>query len=254
MRFIGLVSGGKDSCFAMQLTAADGHQLVGLANLKPELSGELDSYMYQTVGQDAIDLYSEAMGIPLFQRVIKGKPVNQDMEYNGSVEGDEVEDLYELLAEIKQNIPFDAVSCGAIFSNYQRVRAENVCARLGVKLLSPLWGREQSALLKEMIDAGIEAILIKVAVLGLEPSKHLGKTIAQMYDELCSLKEKFGINVCGEGGEYETLTLDCPLFKKRIVIDQQEIVKHGHSMDDFAPVAYIQPLKMHLEAKQVVEN
>lgn len=23
----------------------------------------------------------------------------------------------------------------------------------------------------------------------------------------------YGSNVCGEGGEYETLTLDCPLFK-----------------------------------------
>jgi len=30
--------------------------------------------------------------------------------------------------------------------------------------------------------------------------------------------EKFGLNVCGEGGEYETFTLDCPLFKKRIVM------------------------------------
>ena len=27
---------------------------------------------------------------------------------------------------------------------------------------------------------------------------------------------EFGLNVCGEGGEYETFTLDCPLFKKRL--------------------------------------
>ena len=31
-------------------------------------------------------------------------------------------------------------------------------------------------------------------------------------------KEKYGLNVCGEGGEYETFTLDCPLFKKSIVM------------------------------------
>ena len=30
--------------------------------------------------------------------------------------------------------------------------------------------------------------------------------------------EKYGLNVCGEGGEYETLTLDCPIFKKKIVV------------------------------------
>ena len=39
------------------------------------------------------------------------------------------------------------------------------------------------------------------------------------------------------GGEYESLTLDCPLFKKRIVIDQKEVVMH--SDDAFAPVAYL---------------
>lgn len=261
MRFIGLVSGGKDSCYAMHLTAAAGHQLVGLANLKPPLAGETDSYMYQTVGQDAIEHYSEAMGVPLFRRTITGQPVRQEMEYEGAVAGDEVEDLYELLREIQQSgtVQFEAVSCGAIHSNYQRVRAENVCARLGLKLLSPLWEREQTALLREMIDAGIEAILIKVAVLGLEPAKHLGKTIAEMYDELVALQDRYGINVCGEGGEYETLTLDCPLFRKRIVIDQMEIIRHGYTAEEgggdekgLAQVAYIQPLKMHLEEKKKV--
>jgi len=218
MRFIALVSGGKDSCYAMHLTAEAGHELVGLANLLPPKSGETDSYMYQTVGQDAIELYSEALEVPLYRRIIQGTPVNQAMEYEQSVHGDEVEDLYELLFEIKQKVSYDAVSCGAIHSNYQRVRAENVCARLGVKLLSPLWGREQSGLLREMIDAHIEAILIKVAVIGLEPTQHLGKSIREMYDQLVALHDKYGINVCGEGGEYETLTLDSPMFKKRIVM------------------------------------
>ena len=29
---------------------------------------------------------------------------------------------------------------------------------------------------------------------------------------------EFGFHVCGEGGEYETLVTDCPLFKKKIVM------------------------------------
>ena len=28
--------------------------------------------------------------------------------------------------------------------------------------------------------------------------------------------DKYGVNVCGEGGEYETFTLDCPLFHKHL--------------------------------------
>jgi diphthine-ammonia ligase len=89
-----------------------------------------------------------------------------------------------------------------------------------------------------MAAAGVEAILIKVAAMGLT-ERHLGKTIAQMYPSLCTMvsksngqwmccqyaesffkfqNERFDLHICGEGGEYETFTLDCPLFKKRIVV------------------------------------
>jgi diphthine-ammonia ligase len=50
------------------------------------------------------------------------------MQYNQVQEGDEVEDLYKLLLKVKQAHPeVTAVACGAIFSNYQRLRVENVC-------------------------------------------------------------------------------------------------------------------------------
>ncbi|NXL62280.1 DPH6 ligase, partial [Chordeiles acutipennis] len=61
------------------------------------------------------------------------------------------------------------------------------------------------------------------------------------------LSEKYGVHVCGEGGEYETFTLDCPLFKKKIVVDSANVVVH--SADAFAPVAYLHFLKLHLENK-----
>lgn len=41
-------------------------------------------------------------------------------------DNDEVEDLYELLKEIKENENVSGVACGAILSDYQRVRVENV--------------------------------------------------------------------------------------------------------------------------------
>ena len=63
-----------------------------------------------------------------------------------------------------------------------------------------------------MAAAGIEAVLIKVACLGLNPEQHLGRTLAQMLPTLLQLEDDFQCNVCGEGGEYETMTLDCPSF------------------------------------------
>ena len=59
-------------------------------------------------------------------------------------------------------------------------------------------------------------------------------SLSEMRDELERLKDKFGVNVCGEGGEYETFTLDCPLFKHKLCVTDREIVTH--SDDAFAPV------------------
>lgn len=58
----------------------------------------------------------------------------------------------------------------------------------------------------------------------------------------------YGINVCGEGGEYETLTLDCPLFKNaRILLDEHQIILH--SSNSIAPVGILHPSAYHLELK-----
>lgn len=61
---------------------------------------ELDSYMYQTVGHHAIDLYAEAMALPLYRRTIRGKSMDTGRVYT-RCKGDEVEDLYELLKLVK---------------------------------------------------------------------------------------------------------------------------------------------------------
>src|SRR5687768_8282814 len=165
MKVVALVSGGKDSCYNMCKCVDDGHEIVALANLYPpstENKDELDSFMYQTVGHQAIKAYSTAMELPLFRCAITGKPLSQTIEYS-THEGDEVEDLYHLLDGIrKEGIDFDAISVGAIHSNYQRLRAQDVCDRLGIKMLAYLWGRDQEELLQEMIDYGIHAVLIKV--------------------------------------------------------------------------------------------
>uniref|UniRef100_A0A3B3WKF5 Diphthine--ammonia ligase n=1 Tax=Poecilia mexicana TaxID=48701 RepID=A0A3B3WKF5_9TELE len=144
----------------------------------------------------------------------------------------------------------EAVSVGAILSDYQRVRVENVCLRLGLQPLAYLWRRDQESLLSEMISSDLQAILIKVAAFGLDPEKHLGKSLADMQPYLKQLSHKYGVHICGEGGEYETFTLDCPLFKKKIVIDEAETVIH--SADAFAPVGYLHFTKMHAEDKHSV--
>ena len=274
MKVIALISGGKDSTFNMMECVKRGHEIVALANLRPpnsvsarneriddgdennkkELEQELDSYMYQSVGNEMLEMYAQAMDLPLYRADIRGQVLNTKLDYEPDDENDEVEDLYRLLAHVKEDmaskhgIQVEAVSSGAIFSTYQKNRVENVCKRLGLESLAYLWMRNQYELLTDMIESNIEAILIKVACIGLSPHKHLGKTIGELKPYLHELEGKYGINMCGEGGEYESLTLDCPLFKKkRIVVDDTQLCIHSN--DAFAPVGYLIFKKFHLEDK-----
>ncbi|PIO64006.1 hypothetical protein TELCIR_14378 [Teladorsagia circumcincta] len=77
MDVVGLISGGKDSCYNMMCATEDGNRIVALANLHPGDRGELDSYMYQCVGSEGV----------------------------ATTTGDEVEDLYELLKTVKECHP-----------------------------------------------------------------------------------------------------------------------------------------------------
>ena len=59
--------------------------------------------MYQTVGHDALSLYSDAIGLPLYRRTIKGSSFSVGADYQPDAK-DEVEDLYLLLEDIKVGI------------------------------------------------------------------------------------------------------------------------------------------------------
>lgn len=246
MRVVALVSGGKDSTYNMMQVTAEGHQVIALANLHPKDKDELDSYMYQTVGHQGIEKLAQAMELPLYRKITRGNSINTKGSYEPT-EDDEVEDLYELLAQVKEEQKVEAVAVGAILSDYQRVRVENVCNRLNLISLAYLWRRDQTELLAEMIDSQVCAIIIKVAALGLMPDRHLGKSLKEMQPHLLKMKDKYGLNVCGEGGEYETFTLDCPLFKSRIVVDDVQTVIS--SADPVCPVGYLNFTKLRLVPK-----
>ncbi len=103
-----------------------------------------------------------------------------------------------------------------------------------------------------MIADGVDAIIIKVAALGLDPDVHLGLRLSAIVDHLKLMHIKYGLNVCGEGGEFETFVLDCSLFRKRIVIDEMEMIIHSN--DAFARVGYLRLKKLHCVDKKMHGN
>jgi diphthine-ammonia ligase len=153
--------------------------------------------MYQTVGHDVVHLQAECLSLPLYREYITGESIDQALNYTITA-NDETEDLFRLLAHVKSTQPdIQGVSVGAILSNYQRARVENVCTRLGLTCLAYLWQRDQKELLSEMIEAGLTAVFIKVAAIGTEfiilkltlglKSVHLGKTLGELQPTLLKL-------------------------------------------------------------------
>jgi len=75
------------------------------------------------------------------------------------------------------------------FSHSFEIRStvfDDRCRRLSLTCLCYLWQRDQDELLSEMVAAGMESVLIKVAGIGLS-EKHLGKTLAEMQPTLQKL-------------------------------------------------------------------
>ena len=84
--------------------------------------------------------------------------------------------------------------------------------------------KNQEMLLREMVDAGFRAVIVAVAAEGLG-EEWLGREIDETcISDLLRIHEKHGINISGEGGEYETFIIDCPLYAQRIEIEKASIL------------------------------
>lgn len=64
---------------------------------------------------------------------------------------------------------------------------------------------------------------------------------------MIEMNKKYGLHVCGEGGEFETFVRDCPLYRQRIELKETETIIHSN--DDLAPVAYLKLNKIELIKK-----
>lgn len=250
MKVVALVSGGKDSCYAMMKCQSYGHEIVALAHISPPSGcAEPDSMMYQSVGSDALPAIADALGLPLYTRSTTATATVTSLAYTPNPTAvnrchDEVEDLLELLMDVKRAHPdVKAACCGALWSDYQRLRVESVTARAGLLSLAYLWRREQAELLDEIIDAGIHAVLVKVAGIGLN-ERHLGKSLVEMRPILRKLEAEYGSHICGEGGEYETLVLSAPMFRYDLEILDEDIEVVRHLDSPYNPVAFLKIQKL----------
>ncbi len=203
MRLAALYSGGKDSTLAMYLAQQMGHDIAYLVTIVPK---EDESWIFHVPNLSMVPLASGSMDIPLITA-----------ETTGSEEGD-----MEGLRKALSGLDVEGIVTGAVWSDYQWDRMNIVCGDLDLKVMTPLWRKDQDMILNEIIGSGIKAIIIGCYAEGLDES-WLGRELNEdAAKELRELRDKHGISVIGEGGEYESLTLDSPMHDRPIVIEEYE--------------------------------
>lgn len=195
-----LISSGKDSVYAMYLMQKKGYEISCIITLR---SKNPDSYMFHTPTIDLVKLQAEAMGIPLIERDTKGEKEK------------ELKDLKKILEKAKKKYKIEGITTGALFSNYQKERIEKVADSLKLKVFSPLWHMDQEKEMRQIIKDKFKFIMTKIAAEGLD-KKWLGKEITNK--DVDKLTKISGINIAGEGGEFESLVIDGPIFKKSLKI------------------------------------
>ena len=199
-------SGGKDSCFALMQAIQPGHTLKVLLNVLNE-----EGRISRSHGIPAAILQAQAAAASLPIHLISSSWDEYEQHFTAA------------LTKLKEEYQLTHAVFGDIDLQPHRDWEEKVCARAGLTAVLPLWQQNRKALVMQMLEAGIETIIVSCnEVMG---ERFIGRLITPaLVDEL----EAMGIDACGENGEYHTLVLDCPLFSKRINVAVTEKIQHGN--------------------------
>ena len=209
-----LYSGGKDSTYAIDMLKRSGHIVSCLITI---VSQNPDSYMLHTANIQLTELCSRAIGIPLVVGFTDG---NKE---------EELQDISQTILRAKKDYDFEILVSGGLASSYQKTRIEKIAEDCGLTAETPLWGINQEEYIMNLVDSGYRFILTSVSAGGLDSSWLGRETDYNSALELIRLAEKYKFNPALEGGEGETLVLDCPLFKEnRLKILESRKIWNGY--------------------------
>jgi len=98
---------------------------------------------------------------------------------------------------------------------------EERCRKADLIPILPLWNENRERLVGEVISAGYKC-LIKCVHPEKLPRDFLGKIIDE---DLLDAMKPYGIDLCGENGEYHTIVVDGPLFHTPVPYQLGEILE-----------------------------
>lgn len=216
MKALALLSGGKDSFLSAQIAMEQGFEVAAALTVIPEEF----SLMFHYPNAARAEMVAALLGVPW--------STTSEEKFADSIE-----------QFVKQG--FEAISVGAIASEYQKTRVEKLCTELGIMSFIPLWRKDQAFILRELQLRGIRAMIVSVSAEGFD-SNDLGRIIDREYmEELEKKNLRYGINISGEGGEYETFVVSALGMGELEIIEAEKVWEGSHGYMLLKEVAMKQP-------------
>jgi len=203
MSWASLTSGGKDSILSCQKALDSGKDVRYLVTARPK---NPDSYMFHSANLDAVPVIARVAGMEYVEIATHGR------------KEEELADLEAGLAALD----IEGVIAGAVASVYQAERVKTICNRLGLRLFTPLWHMDTVSLVREVADR-LDARIVVTAAEGLDESYLGARFDAALIARLEKVAASYRINIAGEGGEYESLTLNAPFYSRPVTYTTSEV-------------------------------
>ncbi len=202
-------SSGKDSAWALSaLRARRAGEVVGLLST---INADADRVAMHAVRRELLEAQARATGLPL--RTVLLPEACSNEEYEARM-GEAV------LRERARGVT--AFAFGDLFLEDVRRYREEKLAAVGMRALFPLFGLDTPALAREMVAAGLRAIVTCVDTRALVRS-----FAGRAYDDALLDALPPGVDPCGENGEMHTFVIAGPMLDRALSVRVGEIVERG---------------------------
>ena len=205
-----LYSGGKDSTFAIEHAKNKGWDIKYLISVKPTRK---DCFLFHYATIEQTKDIANMLQIPNFY--VKCKV---------SDPAKEAEIIKDIVEKNQRKMKVDAVVLGGTGLQETQLKSiQNALRPLKVEAFASHAGEEHDLVMEEMLKKGYEILITQIASDGLKD--WLGKRITkENFPQLKKDSIKYGFHIGFEGGYADTLVINCPMFSKRLIIDDMSII------------------------------
>ena len=212
-------SSGKDSAFGLHVTRVAGQ--VDVVGLLTTVNTTANRVAMHAVRRVLLEAQAKSLGLPVHVVELPWPCPNE---------------IYEL----RMNEAVDKATDGGVehmvfgdlFLADIRAYREQQLAGTGISPVFPLWERPTDVLAREMLDAGVRAVVTCV-----DPSLAPAEIAGRWYDADLLAELPASVDPCGENGEFHTFVVDGPGFGYPLDVTLGDVVERdGFVFADVVPM------------------